>query len=278
MALAAAAGGESQTGVDTAFDPAVNMARQAMYRFAALSFLDPRHGSWDRLNALGNDVALQSGAALIRSLPETRSGELGLGESPIERLDPRHVLDRLPGSADELNARYESMFGLVVSGNCPPYETEYINSKYAYQRSNSLADIRGFYQAFGMAPSERNPERPDHLVLELEFMAALLGLERLAEEGDGRSQHDRQQVCREAQSRFLEEHLAWWTPSFARLLGIANEESFYAAAGSFLMALIPAERALLGVAAVSRPVGPDAIERPECCEGCSLTGAVPDDR
>jgi TorA maturation chaperone TorD len=272
MALVAAEGSEPRTNPATGFDLVVNMARQAMYRFAALSFLDPRRGSWERLSALRGDATLLSGAALLRSLSEAQPREYGLGESPIEMLDPMLVLNRFPNSDRELNAQYESTFGLLVSSNCPPYETEYINSKFTYQRSHALADISGFYQAFGLAPSQGNPERPDHVVLELEFMASLLGLERLAADGDAKRRHDRQQICRDAQARFLQEHLAWWVPSFVQLLNCADRGPFYAAAGAFLVALIPAERAILGVAPASQPVGPNTIERPESCEGCGSSG------
>jgi TorA maturation chaperone TorD len=272
MALAVTASLKHTSNPSADVDPIVSMARQAMYRFAAMSFLDPQVGSWDRLNALRDDPLLISGAALIRNLPEAQPLELGLGESLIQMLDPLLVLNRLPESKDALNAQYEQTFGLLVSSNCPPYETEYINSKFAFQRANSLADISGFYQAFGLTSSEARPERPDHIVLELEFMAFLLGLERQAADGDANRRKVRQQVCRDAQARFLQEHLGWWTPAFAKLLGVGNAQGFYAAAGSFLVALIPVERAFSGVPTISRPVGPSAVERPELCEGCQLAG------
>ena len=160
----------------------------------------------------------------------------------------------------------------MVSSACPPYETEYINSKFAFQRSNSLADVSGFYQAFGLTISDRHPERPDHVVLELEFMAFLLGLERQAAEEDPSRRPEDQRVCRDAQARFVSEHLAWWTPVFARLLSKANPHGFYAAASAFLAALIPAERALLRLPPASCCVGPSEVERPELCEGCELAG------
>jgi TorA maturation chaperone TorD len=108
--------------------------------------------------------------------------------------------------------------------------------------------------------------------VELEFMACLLGLERQAADEYIDDQNVRQQVCRDAQARFLQEHLGWWTPAFARLLRVSDSQGFYAAAGEFVAALIPIERAFLDVPPVSQPVGPTTVERPETCEGCELAG------
>ena len=256
----------------THFDPAINMARQSLCRFAALSLIDPRTGSWDQLNSLRNDPLLCEAALLIRSLPAAQPRTLGLGERPLATLDPLLVLNRLPRSPETLNADYENTFGLLVSGVCPPYEMEYINSKFAFQRSNTLADIGGFYQAFGLTTSADHPERFDHIALELEFMALLLGLERQAADGAANLRQERLSVCRAAQQRFLKEHLAWWVPAFAKLLVKEGGSGFYAAVAVFLAALIPAERALLNVEVESRHVQPSTDERPECCEGCQIAG------
>jgi TorA maturation chaperone TorD len=254
------------------FDPALNMARQSLYRFAALSLLDPQAGSWEQLNRLRNDPLLSAAAAFIRSLPAARSQEMGIGERPLEDLDPRSVLDRIPASKQALNAVYENTFGLLVSSACPPYETEYVDSKFAFQRSNALADVSGFYHAFGLTTSDLHPDRPDHVVLELEFMAQLLGLERDAADDDADRRAAQRQVCREAEARFFREHLAWWMPVFARLLGREDPQGFYAAAGVFLAALVSAERALLGLPPASCAVGPTTVERPELCDGCQIAG------
>jgi TorA maturation chaperone TorD len=253
------------------FDLSLNMARQVLYRFAGLSLLDPRAGAWERLNALRDDPLLFEAAALFRNLLTTaRPTQAEAVEAPMETVDPRLVLARLPVSARALNIEYENTFGLLVSSNCPPYEMEYVNSKFTFQRSNTLADISGFYRAFGLTASATRPERPDHIVLELEFMASLLALERQAADLVSGEAADRQQVCRNAQARFLQDHLAWWVPAFGMLLAKQNGQGFYAAAGAFLAALIAVEGARLGLPPESGQVAPTTVERPEFCEGCQL--------
>jgi TorA maturation chaperone TorD len=252
-----------------AFDPAVSMARQTLYRFAAVALLDPRAGAWQRLAELRENRVLAEAAGLVRSLNEAIPEKLDLGERPLDDLDPQRVLDRLPTSPDALNAEYERVFGLLVSAACPPYETEYIHSKFAFQRSNALADVSGFYRAFGLTTSALLAERADHIVQELEFMAFLVGHERRAAQYNETTQ-ERAEICRSAQARFLREHLAWWAPAFAKLLVRESRDGCYAAAGVFLAALIPADRALLQVPAPAQFAVPSTVEPPETCEGCAL--------
>lgn len=256
--------------VDPAVDPAVNMARQAVYRFAALTLVDPRTGSWELLRRTADQRLVCDAAELLRALPWVRSVQLGVGEQSVKHLDPSPIFACLPESPEALNTEYENTFGLVVGSACPPYETEYIGGKFTFQRSNSLADINGFYEAFGLTIASGRAERPDHLALELEFMASLLGLERHAASQDPTCGEDLVNICRDAQMRFLQEHLAWWVPAFAKLLARENEGGFYAAVGRLLAAFIPAERAALRVEVQSQNVHPSPLEAPDACTGCQL--------
>ena len=259
----------TDTATATSYDPAIVTARQVLYRFAALSFLDPKAGTWSELDAIRNDDLLLEAASLIRNLPEAIPSELAFAEHPIADFDPADVLARLPNTSDELNEQYESTFGLLVSNACPPYETEYVDSKLTFQRSNSMADISGFYHAFGMTTSDQLPERPDHIVQELEFMAALLSLERQAYDDTSENRDEHLEVCRDAQRRFLKEHLGWWSPVFCMLLEHEGQGTLYEASAAFLAAFIPVERALLNVEPMSRSTTtPTAIELPEQCNGC----------
>lgn len=254
------------------FDGALCFARQSLYRFAALTLVDPRRGTWEHLSHPSTAQLVRDAAALVRGEPAADAQPLGLGERPLLDLDPALILARLPANADGLNAAYEQTFGLLVSSNCPPYETEYINSKFTFQRSQGLADIAGFYSAFGLEPSSAHPERHDHLALELEFIAFLLGLEREAATSDSADRVERSTICRDAQRKFLAEHLVWWVPTFARLLNRQDPEGFYDAVSQFLAALMTTERALAGIPAPLGQVVPSTVERPEECTGCLLNG------
>lgn len=255
-------------------DTAQTQALQVLYRTAAWTLTDPRVGSWPQLADPGAQALVAAAADLLRDDPAARPEQLGWGERPASELDPAGLFAALPPSADEWNADYEALFGLLVSGSCPPYETEYIDSKLSFQRSQALADIAGFYRAFGWMPSPCHPERPDHIAVELEFMATLCGMEL------GASHDEQVAICHESQAKFLSEHLVWWAPALAKLLVYEDPHGFYGAVGRFLTALLPMHRAILGVPAhsgtvqsnqgQSSQVQPSLIERPDQCDGCLL--------
>ena len=146
------------------------------------------------------------------------------------------------------------------------YETEYHASKEAFFRSQQLADVAGFYCAFGVRPATASPERPDYLPLQLEFMAFLLLKKRLAAD----AKHEEQQkVCAQAESDFFRDHLVWWVPSFTTGLRRRAESGLYAALAQTLAAFLPTERHRLGVDAPGLPVVPKLIESPEEQSACA---------
>jgi TorA maturation chaperone TorD len=250
------------------------LARQTLCRFLATCLVDPRVGSWSPLASPETQAAVIEAAALVRHQPRAMADPLARGETSLAHLRPEAIFRALPRSPDELNALYEKTFGLLVSSACPPYEMEYIDQKFTFQRSQTLADVAGFYRAFGLEPARQHPERQDHLALELEFLASLLGLERYAGQQSEAVARQRGETCRLAYRRFLAEHVAWWTPTFARLLSLRSSDGFYAEVAQFLTAWTAAERALTGVAPNDGPVSPSRIEPPEVCEGCALADAV----
>ncbi|MEZ6078992.1 MAG: hypothetical protein R3C56_25945 [Pirellulaceae bacterium] len=58
----------------------LNMARQSLYRFAALTLLDPRFNAWKRSQSR-NDPLLSEAVAVVRESETARATELGLANS-----------------------------------------------------------------------------------------------------------------------------------------------------------------------------------------------------
>jgi TorA maturation chaperone TorD len=247
-----------------AHDPAVLHARRICYRIAAAALSDPQAGGSTELYDPKTRALATQAAALLRDEERTVARPLALGERPLADLDPAVLFARLPEQA-KLTALYDRSFGLLSGSKCPPYETEYVPSKFTFQRSNMLADVAGFYRAFGLQGSSQVPERADHIVLELEYMAQLIGLQladaEVAEHWD---------VCLEAQGRFLQEHIVWWVPAFCTLLARQDPNGFYAATAAFVAALVAAERAQFGIEAPHLAPEPSPLEEPDACSGCAL--------
>jgi TorA maturation chaperone TorD len=251
-------------------DPAVLLARRICCRFVGLALADPQTGTWAELSDPRTAELITQAAAVLREEDAAVARPLGRGERALADLNPAAALARLPQSAGELNELYEANFGLLGGSKCPPYETEYVPSKFAFQRSNMLADIAGFYRAFGLQSSTVHADRPDHVARQCEFLAQLIELERQALRKATPEGQAQAEICQQALARFLHEHAAWWLPAFARLLARQNPGGFYEAIAEFLAALVAAERALAGVQPSHVEAEPSAIETLDQCSGCEL--------
>lgn len=259
------------TTVCTVADSALLLARRACYRLVSLALADPRSGTFEELADPASRPLVTQAAEILRDEDAALARPLALGERPLADLDPAAIFSRLPSSAEKLNELYEANFGLLGGSKCPPYETEYVPSKFTFQRSNLLADIAGFYNAFGLQTSSSSPDRPDHVALECEFVAQLLQLQFQASEGSGPESTAQAEICQDAIHRFLKEHFAWWLPAFAKLLARQDPGGFYEAVAHFLAALVAAERALAGIEPPHHAAEPSTIESPDECSGCLLT-------
>jgi TorA maturation chaperone TorD len=260
-----------KTETNIAADPALLLARRVCYRLMALALADPRSGTFAELSDPATRSLASHAAELLRDEDAAVARPLAMGERPLADLDPAAIFDRLPHSASELNEHYEANFGLLGGSKCPPYETEYVHSKFTFQRSNMLADIAGFYNAFGLQTSSSTPDRPDHVALECEFLGQLLQLQFQAIEAAGPQSTTQSEICSDAIRRFLKDHVVWWLPAFARLLARQDPGGFYEAVAHFLAALVSAERALAGIEPPHQAVEPSPIENPDECSGCLLT-------
>ncbi len=234
-----------------------DLARECLYRFFSAVVAGPYSAQWERASgAVNQDLVIEAWRWLQ---PES-------DESEMIRL-----MEELDASPQEVRAQYDTVFGLLAPKECPPYETEYYPAQETFGRSQQMADVAGFYQAFGIVPAQSSPERPDHLALELEFMAFLLLKIRLA---IAAADHDPEageqaSVCDRTLRDFLRDHLAWWLPAFAAGLHRKAGAGYLHVLAGVLTKWIPAECRRLDISAVLRPVRPEPIEQPEEQSGCA---------
>ena len=161
--------------------------------------------------------------------------DVPLLEPALDELNLSHY--RLCGSTidlADLQAEHRRVFGLTGS-LC--YETEY-GLPHEYRQSQEMADIAGFYRAFGFENGGLIRERPDYLSTELEFMHTLTLKEVYAREA-GEQEH--LEVCVDAQRKFLQDHLAHWLPLFAKRLAPAAVTGVYAELTNLATAFVAAE-------------------------------------
>ena len=163
-------------------------------------------------------------------------------------------------TAEELEAVYVHVFTVGYSPDCPTFETAYLATD-LIQQTNRMADIAGFYRAFGVEGTSGG-FRPDDLSVELEFMAFLCQKQAYAAEHLPAA---RVAESKRAQRMFLREHLGrWGSGAGARVSACAGPGSFYGAAGRVLGAWIAddARRIKTGhIEPVSAPA--QEWERPE---------------
>ncbi|MDY6991712.1 MAG: molecular chaperone TorD family protein [Pseudomonadota bacterium] len=131
----------------------------------------------------------------------------------------RHVWQQLQIVAlTDWQAEYVRLFeGATL---CPINETGFIRR----DKGHILADIMGFYQAFGLKLDEHAHEKADHLVCELEFVALLLVL--LAHAQRQQSQ-EAIQVTSDAFSSFSFDHLGDWITPFCQRLARVSSLALY---------------------------------------------------
>jgi TorA maturation chaperone TorD len=123
---------------------------------------------------------------------------------------------------------WEAEFHRVLgAGGVPACESSYDENALA-GRGPLLADVRGFYEAFAYHPEKLPAEVPDHIAVELDFLAYLTLKIAFARHEE---RHDEAEIAELAYQRFLEQHVQSWTERFAARLAGA-ESPFYSAAAA----------------------------------------------
>lgn len=192
----------------------IAVRRAQIYKFLADAFLYPID-NWLEDVSLANEIARELNA-------------------------PELLIENCPLNMDQLQAEHRRVFGLAGS-LC--YETEY-GLPHEFRQSQELADIAGFYRAFGFNVGGAVRERPDHLAVELEFMCVLAFKEAYAAE-KGIAEHV--EVSGDAQRKFVQDHLGGWIDLFAQSVALSALDGPYPALARFASAFVAADAARLGV-------------------------------
>ena len=187
------------------------LARSQLYRLLALAFRYPDAARGEALERLADGVRIEA---------------LDRGPRKLQRSLSELAVAAGGTTPEALQDRYVAAFGHVTLPDCPLYETA-CGTGDPFQQSQTLADIAGFYRAFGLEMAEDAAERVDHLAVELEFMHYLAYREAYALERHGR---ERSRLIREAQRRFLQDHLERWGPVVARAVAVRADGVLGAAA------------------------------------------------
>ena len=181
---------------DTVADITTALARSGLYRLLALSFRYPT--------------------------PELRTEIARVQDQfcqvpwPFADIDPA-LLDLPAATVEDLQADYLHLFDMKVA--CSPYESEYGMGNKSFTKTRDLADIAGFYAAFGVSLGDEAGELFDHIQVELEFMS-ILALKEASACHDGHA--DGYAVTREGEASFLQDHLGRWVPTFCQRLAEAG--------------------------------------------------------
>lgn len=205
-------------------------ALAAGFRLLSLGFSAPDEESFEQVRRL-----------TVFSARHAR--EEGLAELLAEL---EHELDD-DAVLDEIAAEHERLFGRDV--RIAPYEVSYEVDP--FRQTRQLADIEGFYRAFGAASNGPAAERPDHAGCELEFLAFLVAKQLEAAEAE---ESERVEVCREAEDAFLRDHLGRWFPGFCRAVARETGSRIYRLLALIGERLVVAELAARGIEPATLPI------------------------
>lgn len=202
----------------------------------------------------------------------------GEGEEAVALLGSpdglKEAIESLKGCLEtpgDLQSEYGRVFGHTISKECPPYETQYggtHDTSNIFQQAQVLADIAGFYRAFGLEASDQVKERLDHISIELEFMAFLTYKQAHALTSGW---EDKAEVCREAQAKFLNDHLGQWVPLFTTRLSENAGDGFYWELSRLTKAFLDFDVKAMGAKPCeSGEPTPVTFEPEESCFSCGI--------
>jgi putative dimethyl sulfoxide reductase chaperone len=218
--------GEAMNATDTQSQVLDDLQRASLFRLLALMFTDPAKGNVKKVQEM-------LGRLPVPVAPSSSLGQdfWGPTKQAWQGADPQM-----------LEAEYDRLFRREMA--CPPHETSYGDGRRIGGRPTELADIRGFYEAFGVAPSSAEPDLPDHLAAELEFYTILrLKVAHARFEGNAQGV----EVTSAAAASFLQDHIGRWLSAFRRAVEAAATASTYLETVRLVEAVVAEECREMGV-------------------------------
>lgn len=165
-----------------------------------------------------------------------------ISELPAEMQPDANAIGSMLGDSS-IEASYHALLG--SGGPISPYESDYQGpgSEGLRDKGVILGDVAGFYKAFAFDHSKEMLETPDHIAVELAFLSYLKLKEAYASMD---LDDDAYRICREAEDKFLGEHLLRWIPQFLDSLSQHGIHEFYDIATRLLSEFSSKEASLCG--------------------------------
>jgi TorA maturation chaperone TorD len=238
------------------------LARATLYRLLAQAFRHPGHdwqAEWDGI-ARGGGAALE----VLESTSEGARASAASSAALCEAFDLAWAASRDP---ERIRCDHARLVGHSPRAGTTPYETEWTGAAGEILQYHLLADLSGFYHAFGLELAHVCDERHDHLSIELCFLGFQSVKEADAEE---RGSAERAAFVRETQRKFLEQHLLRWAPSFCARTKREDPDGFYGRAAVLLARFLETERSFFALPYEEgfHELRSSSLALEDCCVGC----------
>ena len=210
------------------------LARSTIYSHLAAAFAYPTEDYLVELKSGETEASLKMAASFFpeeKELAAAVNKFCGAIEKEVRSLDVR-----------DMEGEYNRIFSMGLM--CPHNETEFCSS-HVFMKGQELADIAGFYNAFGFKMSVEEKALVDFVGTELEFMHVVTFKEHHAL---GSGEEGNAGTCREAQEKFLKGHLGAWVGAFSKILSATTHLEFFWTLGKLLDKFVSFEGRHLGVA------------------------------
>lgn len=218
------------------------LGRAVVYRVLSLGFQMPTNERLHQMGAHDRFGTVAEALGMLRCQPSGVARQLTTFAVP---------------DVEILARTFVRLFGHTTRGLICACETEY-GADNAYHQPQQLADISGYYLAFGLQAATAADVRADHLAAECEFIDFMNRKEALflATRPD---EEETLEVTRQASRTFMRDHLGRFGRAFAGRVMIEDPQGWFGVLGAILEEVLEAECRRLEIA--GGPV--DLVVRPE---------------